>query len=233
MRSWLIEFVRAFGSVSGRHRRRHRARGCLFSPGRASAARCREGEERPLVVTVEREPEPRRWLLAVPLAVGRRRPAAGPALVGLLHCRLISIPVPCHRGCKHTCGLGQRHDHLERCTALALLDRTKSRRIPVITIIAARMGAYFFVAELIAVRALGFSDAFIFGTFLPAFERLAATRCLPLPSLRFAASTTASFALRAAWCLRLLRPDCMECSAGLDRACQRFHEAMSILSGNS
>ena len=59
-------------------------------------------------------------------------------------------------------------------------------------------GAYFFVAELVAVRALGFSVAFIFGAFLPALERLEATRCLPFPSLRFAASTRASFAFRSA-----------------------------------
>jgi hypothetical protein len=74
-------------------------------------------------------------------------------------------------------------------------------------------GAYFFVAVLIAVRALGFPVAFIFGAFLPALERLAATRCLPFPSLRFAASTRASFAFRSACCSRLLRPTCMECSA--------------------
>ena len=101
----------------------------------------------------------------------------------------------------------------------------------VTTIMAERIGAYFFVAELVAVSALGFSDVFIFGVFLPALERLAATRCLPLPSLRFAVSTRASFALRSAWCLRLLRPACMECSARFERACRRFYEAMSMLPG--
>jgi hypothetical protein len=57
---------------------------------------------------------------------------------------------------------------------------------------------YFFDAELVVVRALGFAVAFVFGALLPALERLAATRCRPFPSLRFAASMRASFAFRSA-----------------------------------